>query len=287
MDLINFDYKLLFDNVIFQISIILLISAGLHYLSDFIVGYIIKLFVRRRKDQTKTDAKKREATLVSIFSTIAKLLIWMVAVMAIFDKLSLDITSIAASAGIIGIIVGLGAQTTIRDYLAGVFILLENQYRVGDVITLSGGNTGMVGTSGEVVEITLRITKLRGLDGTLNVVRNGEASIITNRTFKYANIVIDVGVSYDSDIDEVEKVMNEIGQSMTNNSDLAGDIFESISFLHIDSFSPSSVIVRAMGKVKPAKQWDVAGEYRRRLLKAFAKSSIEISLPQIVLHQKK
>lgn len=280
-------FDTLFNNIFFQVGLILLIALILHYFSNLIVGNVMKLFVRREKSQTKIDAKKREDTLTSIFSTIVRLLIWAIAAMAILDSLNFNITSIAAGAGVVGIVVGLGAQTTIRDYLAGVFILLENQYRVGDVVTLSGGATGMIGTSGEVEEITLRITKLRGLDGTLNVVRNGEASIVTNRTFKYANIVIDVGVSYDSDIDMVEKVMNHVGRSIMKDEALAEDIFEPITFLRVDNFSPSSVDVRAMGKVKPAKQWAVAGEYRRRLLKSFAKHNIEISFPQLVVRQKK
>lgn len=283
----DFDFNAFFNNIFFQLAMILFIATVLHYLSDMIVSGTMRLFVRRKKDQTKIDAKKQEDTLVSIFSTVVKLLIWLVAIMAVLDALDFNIASIAAGAGVIGIIVGLGAQTTIRDYLAGVFIVLENQYRVGDVITLSGGSTGMTGTSGTVEEITLRITKLRGLDGTLNVVRNGEASIITNRTFKYANIVIDVGVDYDSDINSVEKIMNKVGQDMMNDSDMAHDIFEPISFLYIDDFLSSSIVVRAMGKVKPAMQWEVAGEYRRRLLEAFNKDGIEIAHSQVIVHKDK
>lgn len=273
------------NNILVHIAIIILVAFLLHFFSDTIVSYFIKVLTRRQKDQTKTDAKKREATLTSIFSTVAKLFIWTVAIVAILDAINLNISSIAAGAGVVGIIVGLGAQTTIRDYLAGVFIILENQYRVGDVITLSGGSTGMTGTSGTVEDITLRITKLRGLDGTLNVVRNGEASIITNRTFKFANIVIDIGIDYKSDIDVVEKLMNKVGQDMMKNEKFLHNIFEPISFLYIDDLSDSSIIVRAMGKVKPAEQWEVAGEYRRLLLKAFNEANVKIALPQVVVHK--
>ncbi|PKL31567.1 hypothetical protein CVV43_01705 [Candidatus Saccharibacteria bacterium HGW-Saccharibacteria-1] len=273
------------NNILVHIAIIILVAFLLHFFSDTIVSYFIKVLTRRQKDQTKTDAKKREATLTSIFSTVAKLFIWTVAIVAILDAINLNISSIAAGAGVVGIIVGLGAQTTIRDYLAGVFIILENQYRVGDVITLSGGSTGMTGTSGTVEDITLRITKLRGLDGTLNVVRNGEASIITNRTFKFANIVIDIGIDYKSDIDVVENIMNKVGQDMMKNEKFLHNIFEPISFLYIDDLSDSSIIVRAMGKVKPAEQWEVAGEYRRLLLKAFNEANVKIALPQVVVHK--
>lgn len=279
------NFSTITNNILVHIAIIILIAFLLHFFSDTIVSYLIKVLTRRQKDQTKTDAKKREATLTSIFSTVAKLFIWTVAIVAVLDAINLNISSIAAGAGVVGIIVGLGAQTTIRDYLAGVFIILENQYRVGDVITLSGGSTGMTGTSGTVEDITLRITKLRGLDGTLNVVRNGEASIITNRTFKFANIVIDIGIDYKSDIDVVEKIMNKVGQDMMKNEKFLHNIFEPISFLYIDDLSESSIIVRAMGKVKPAEQWEVAGEYRRLLLAAFNEAGIRIALPQVVIHK--
>jgi small-conductance mechanosensitive channel len=208
----------------------------------------------------------------------------------ILRVLEFDLASIATGAGFLGIVVGLGAQATIRDYLAGMFILLENQYRVGDIVTLSGGTTGVgtsgAGTSGVVEEITLRITKLRDLDGTLNIIRNGEASVVTNRTFDYSSVVLDVGVAYDTDIDTAERVMNQVGEEMLEDKILHEEINEPIKFLRVDRFADSAVILKAVGQVKPASQWTVAGEYRRRLLKAFAKEKIEITLPQLVIHQK-
>lgn len=183
-----------------------------------------------------------------------------------------------------GIIIGLGAQATIRDYLAGISILAENQYRVGDIITLSGGTTGD-GASGVVEEITLRITKLRDLDGTLNIVRNSDASVITNRTYKYSSVVIDVGVAYDSDIDAVERVMNAVGDELLNDPIFGVDIVEQIKFLRVNEFGESAILVKAVGKVQPARQWEIGGEYRRRLLKAFTAEDIVIAFPQLDLHQ--
>lgn len=255
-----------------------------HRISGWLVSRLIRRAVRGNKYETKLDEIKRENTLIAITSTTAAVVIWVVAATVILSIFNVNLASVAAGAGFLGIVVGLGAQTAIRDYLAGVFILLESQYRVGDIVTLSGGSTG-IGTSGVVEEITLRITKLRDLDGTLNIVRNGEAAIITNRTNKYSSVVLDIGVGYDSDIDTVEKVMNRVGTDMLKDKILAAEINEPIGFFRVDAFGDSAVIIKAVGKVKPAKQWDIAGEYRRRLLKAFAEAGIDIAYPQLVVHQ--
>ena len=268
-----------------HVLLVIVIAAVLHHISGRVVGQLIRRAVRSKRYETKTDEIKREDTFIAIAHTAVAVIVWVVAAAIILRIFNIDLTSIAAGAGFLGIVVGLGAQTTIRDYLAGIFILLENQYRVGDIVTLSGGSTG-TGTSGVVEEITLRITKLRDLDGTLNTVRNGEAAVITNRTNKYSSVVVDVGVSYNSDIDHVEKVMNRIGQDMLKDEKLAEEINEPIGFFRVDAFGDSAVVIKAVGKVKPAKQWDVAGEYRRRLLKEFVKEGIDIAYPQLVIHQK-
>jgi len=279
-------FSLFFDNIFIRIAIILLVAFLFHYFSGMVIGYLTKFFIQREKSQTIADAKKREDTLVGLINTVAKIIIWLVAALAILDVFEFNVASVVAGAGVVGIIFGLGAQTTIRDYLAGVFILLENQYRVGDIITLSGGSIGL-GTSGVVEEITLRITKLRDLDGALNVVRNGEATVITNLTFEYSSVVIDVGIDYKSDIDNVEKVMNKVGKDMFKDQDFASNIKEPISFLRVNGFTDSAVVVKVIGKVKPSKQWEIAGEYRRRLLKAFNEAGIEMAFPQVIVHQKK
>lgn len=267
------------------VQIVLVI--GVAYLLNHFAGRFFRALVhrimRKHSFETAADRKKQEQTVARLFQTMASVLIWLIASAMILSILNFDVAQIAAGAGFLGIIIGLGAQATIRDYLAGVFILLEGQYRVGDIVTLNGGGVSEP-TSGVVEDITLRITKLRSLDGTLNIIRNGEASIITNQTFNYSSIVVDVGVSYDSDIDTVEKVMNDVGKAIAKDERYEKDFIETITFLRVDSFTDSAVIVRALGKVAPACQWDIAGEYRRQILKAFKKAGIEIAYPQIVVH---
>lgn len=268
-----------------QAAIIILIALTANNIVGLIIGRIVRRAVRSHHYATRIEEEKRAQTITDVFRAVSIVIIWVVAIAAVLSAFGVNFAAVAASLGFLGVVIGLGAQTTIRDYVAGVFILIENQYRVGDVVTLSGGTTGQLGTSGVVEEITLRITKLRDLDGTLNIVRNGEAAIITNRTYEYSSIVIDIGVGYDSDIDTVEKVMNRVGQDLLLNEEIAKSIKEPIQFLRVNEFLDSSVVVRALGTVEPAEQWGIAGEYRRRILAAFRKEGIEIPLPQIVIHE--
>ena len=279
------DFVAIFESPIFQIILVIAIAGVTHSFSGRVIHFAIGRVLSRIKDEqsTPTDRKKRQKTLSSILTAAVAIVVWIVAIGFILSILEFDLAQVAAGAGFLGIIVGLGAQATIKDYLAGIFILFENQYRVGDIVTL--GVNGE--TSGVVEDITLRITKLRDLEGNLHIVRNGEAVVITNRTFRYASVVIDVGVAYDSDITAVERAMNRVGKGMLKDQELVESIIEPIQFLRVDAFADSAVMVKALGKVKPAEQWTIAGEYRRRLLEEFQSNDIEIPFPQVTVHNPK
>jgi small-conductance mechanosensitive channel len=274
------------NNPLVQIAIVAIVAYALHHFSGVLVTNFIHRVLERHEFETKSDRSKQEDTLRAVFRTAISVVIFLTAIITMLAILKVNVAQIATGAGFLGIIIGIGAQTTIRDYLAGIFILTENQYRVGDIVTLAGGGVGQQ-TSGIIEDITLRITKLRDLDGTLHIIRNGEASVVTNRTYKYSSVVIDVGVAYDSDIDLVEKTMNAVGKGMLSDAELAEVILEPIRFFRVDGFGESAVIIKTLGKVIPAKQWDVAGEYRRRLLVAFKKNGIVIAFPQVVVHNAK
>lgn len=267
-----------------QILLVLAITFVLNHFNSRIINLLVSRMMSRHRFETVSDREKQEQTVSSVFRTTAAVLLWLIAAGTILSILDFNFAQIAAGAGFFGIIIGIGAQATIRDYLAGIFILTEGQYRVGDIVTLNGGGVSQE-TSGIVEDITLRITKLRDLDGTLNIIRNGEASIITNRTYKYSSIVIDVGVAYDSDIDQVEEIMNRVGKDMLKDEELNKVIKEPMQFFRVDAFGESAVIIKTVGRVIPAKQWDIAGEYRRRLLKAFRSEGVVIAYPQVVVHQ--
>lgn len=272
------------ENPFVQSLIIIAIALAVKKVSSAIIDRIVRNVIKSHKYSNRLEERKREDTISKVFSTLTGVIIWLVVFGIISSLFGLNLAAVAASLGFLGVVIGLGAQTTIRDYVAGIYILIENQYRVGDIVTLSGGTTGALGTSGVVEDISLRITKLRDLDGTLNIVRNGEASIITNRTYQYSSVVVDINVAYDSDIDLVEKVLNQTGEDMLKDEAMNKLISEPIKFLRVDKFTESAIVVKAIGVVQPAEQWTVAGEYRRRILKAFAEAGVTIPLPQIVVH---
>lgn len=227
-----------------------------------------------------TDEKAREDTIVGIINAIARVGIWVFGGMLILAQLGVNIGPLIAGASIAGVAIGFGAQSVVKDFVSGVFIIMENQYRVGDVITIAG-------VTGTVEAITVRQTILRDIEGTKHHVPNGLIDVATNLTMEYANIHLNLGVSYDADIDEVEKVINEVGNQLAKDSAWAEDIKEAPQFVRINNFGGSEVEVKILGRVAPGKQWAIAGEFRRRIKQAFDKHKIEIPYPQIVIHKAK
>ena len=265
-----------------QVCLTLLAVLVLQFVSRHAIERIVKHSVRSHKYLSRIDEQKRANTLTNIFQTATAVALWIVGVIVILSQLQVNIAALMTGAGLIGVIIGFGAQSAISDFLAGMFILAENQYRVGDIVTLTVASKEI---SGVVEDITIRITRLRDLDGNLHIVRNGLTTTITNLTFNYANVNVDVRVAYESDIDMVERVINEVGLAMSEDEKWGKAIKEPIAFLRVDGFEESAVRVKALGKVEPAMQWDVAGEFRRRLKKAFEKSGITIPFPQVVVHK--
>lgn len=257
-----------FAQIILTVLVIMIVQLILHATIDRIVRRI----VRGHHYDTLIDEKKREDTLATIFQTASALVVWTIGLIVILLQLNINLAALATGAGLIGIVVGLGAQTAIKDFLSGIFIIAENQYRVGDVVTLESNGLNV---SGEVEDVTIRITRLRDIDGNLVVVPNGSIGTVTNLTFKYANVNVDIGVSYSADIDKVEQIINQVGAEMAKDKDWQEKIFEPIKFLRVDALEDAAVRIKALGKVEPAAQWGVAGEFRRRIKKAFEKNDIQ------------
>lgn len=274
--------KAVFEYPVLRALGVLLIVIVVQMVASTVVGMLVRQLVSRRKFASPEDEKKREDTLVHIFRTFAAVVVWVVGALLVLAQLNVNIAALATGAGLLGIVVGFGAQKMIQDFLAGLFVIIENQYRVGDIVTL---NAGGIAVSGVVEDISVRITRLRDLDGNLHIVQNGAPIVVTNLSIGFANVNVDVGVSYDADVDKVESIINHIGEDMSKDEKWAESILEPIQFLRVDSFGDARVNIKALGKVRPGMQWDVAGEYRRRLKKAFYKNGIEIPFQQVVVHQ--
>jgi small conductance mechanosensitive channel len=240
---------------------------------------IVERAVRRQKHGTEAEERQREKTLKTIFHTATGIALWVIGVFVLLWQLNVNIGALLTGAGLVSIVAGLGAQNLIKDWLAGVFIILENQYRIDDIVTLT--TTSGVAVSGVVEDVSIRVTKLRSLDGNLQIVTNGTINVISNMSFRYANVNVDILVAYDTDLDLVEKLINEVGLDLAGDEKWKSDITEAIQFLRVDNFTDTSIAVKALGKVRAGKQWDIAGEFRGRLRKSFQKHHIAAPYPNI------
>ncbi len=283
MDTVQNAVTFINDHRSVQIGITLLVAVILQLLSRLLIDrFVRRVVVQSHHYHDAEEEKKREDTLVSVFHTAFAVAIWTITLMVVLFEMRVNIAGLLTGAGVLGVVVSLGAKNAIGDFLAGIFIIGENQYRVGDIITLATG-TGTV--SGVVEDITVRITKLRDLDGYLHIVSNGSIGIVTNMTFQFANVNVDIPVAYEADVDKVVKIINQVGVAMMDDKEMGGDVVEPIQFLRVDNFEDSSMKVKALGKVRAGTQWDVAGDFRRRLISAFDKNHIDIPYQQIVVHK--
>lgn len=256
----------------------------------FVVGYIALRFARLGlqqlervmvltsddSDQQSGTAQKRAATLAGILRTIALTAIWAIVIIESLQVVGLDIAPILAGAGILGLAVGFGAQNLVRDLISGFFIILEDQIRLGDVAVING-------TGGQVETITFRTISLRDFSGVVHVFPNGGINTLSNMSKDWSAFVLDMGVAYREDTDRVVAVMRAVGEELRRDPEFGALMIESIEVVGVENFADSAVTLRSRIKTKPAEQWKVGREYRRRLKKAFDAQGIEIPFPSRTL----
>ncbi|MCG3170397.1 MAG: Small-conductance mechanosensitive channel [Pseudomonadales bacterium] len=258
-----------------RIVVILLVSWLLLGLSRRIIPALKRQMQRRASDPEQI---KRLDTLGRVVRYVCAVLIAAVTVMLVLAELGVSIAPLLASAGVIGIAVGFGAQSLIKDYFNGLFMLLEDQVRQGDVVEL-GGKAGLV------EEITLRHIRLRDYDGNVHYVPSGVVSTVTNRSRGFAYAVIDVGVAYREDVDAVFDVMREAGAQMRGDEQFGAMILDELEIAGVENWADSAVILRCRFRVQPLQQWTVRREYLRRLKKRFDALGIEIPFPHLTVYQ--
>ncbi len=270
----------------FRILIILSATIILQIVLSIAIDKIVHRVINSHRHVTEVEKQKRIKTLERVFKNFSHIIIWLIAIIVILAELKVNLAALLTGAGLIGVVAGIAAQNVIKNYLSGIFIILENQYRVGDIIMLTSlGSTN--GTSGVVEDISIRTTRLRDIDGSLHIITNGTATVITNLTHQFSSALIKVNVSYDADIDKVEKIINKVGMDLQKDKKWQQSIIDPITFLRLDSFNDSSITVMAVGKVKPGDQWAIEGDFRRRVKKEFDRNGVEMPFPQIVLHDAK
>jgi small conductance mechanosensitive channel len=212
--------------------------------------------------------RSRVATLTSVLRTLALVVLWSVVAVICLSQLGLDVRPILAGAGIVGLAVGFGAQYLVRDVIAGFFLVLEDQVRVGDVAVVNG-------TGGLVETVTFRTIVLRDLSGTLHIFQNGAVTTLANMTRGWSGYVVDVEVPFREDPDRVMAVMRRVGDELRADPAHGPLILEPIEVLGVDGFKEASIVMKARLKTLPIQQWTVGREYRRRLVLAFAAEGID------------
>jgi small conductance mechanosensitive channel len=223
------------------------------------------------------EAVSRAETLGRVIRYLAAVVITVIAGMLVLAELGVSVAPILGAAGVVGLAVGFGAQSLVKDYFTGFFLLLEDQVRQGDVVKL-GDHAGLV------EEVTLRHVRLRDYDGNVHFVPNGAISTVVNMSRGYAQSVVDIGVGYGEDVDRVMAVIREVAGELKADPAFAGRILEEIEIAGVDRWDASSVVIRARFRVAPLEQWAVRREFLRRLKNTFDARGIEIPFPQLKLH---
>jgi small conductance mechanosensitive channel len=238
---------------------------------------LARLRARMQQDLADPEQVKRLNTLEQVFRYTISVVIVLVTGMLVLAELGISIAPILAAAGVIGIAVGFGAQSLVKDYFNGLFLLLENQVRQGDVVQIAD-------KSGLVEQMTLRYIRLRDYEGAVHYVPNGTIGTVTNRSRGFAYAVIEVRVAYREDLDEVCAVMREVAAGMRTDPELGPKIEDDLEIAGVDQWADFSVIVRCRFKVKPLEQWDVRRAFLYRLKHAFDAAGIEIPYPHLTLY---
>ena len=229
------------------------------------------------KAEKDPEFQKRADTLGSTIRYVLAIVIIIVAAITVMGELGIQIGPILATAGIVGVAIGFGAQSLVQDVISGFFILLEDAIRLGDVVQIED-------KGGVVERMTLRMVILRDLSGNLHYIRNGQIQVITNMTKDYSRYVFDIGVAYREDVDEVIEVIKKVDEELRNDVAFKEDILEPIEILGLDQFADSAVIIKARTKTRPIKQWAVGREFNKRLKKAFDEKGIEIPFPHVTFY---
>ena len=238
---------------------------------------LIRLFRAQMSRRIGPDEVTRVETLARVFHYAATIVICLVAGMAVLDALGISIAPLLATAGVAGLAIGFGAQSLVKDYFTGLFLLIEDQIRQGDVVEVAG-------KAGVVEEVTLRYVRLRDGDGFVHFVPNGEIKLVTNRTRGFARAVIDVGVGYGVDIDQAFGVMRGVAKSMRADPTWQNRIADDLEVLGVEKLDNSAVLLKVQLRVvPPAERDNVRREYLKRIKLAFDERGIEMPFPTLTV----
>ena len=254
------------------LTIIVLSFFCVKFSKNIIPKLLTSIMLGQSSTSDHDEILKRSKTLSGVFVGGVITLIYILAIFMILSELSIPIAPVIGGFGIAGIAVGFGAQHLVRDLISGIFILAENQYRTGDVVTIAG-------ISGLVESINLRRTILRDLDGQVHIIPNGEISVASNKTKYWSRVNLDIGVAYKENVEKVISILNEVGKDLSNDEYFGLMLITPPQVLRLNSLDDSAVTFKILGDCKPMKQWEIMGELRKRIKIRFDEENIEIPFP--------
>jgi small conductance mechanosensitive channel len=246
------------------------------FLASRLAGWLVarlRLRIGAAPLGTDLENEKRATTIGGLLANCLRFVVWTFAIIWSLRVLGLDVTPILASAGVIGLAVGFGAQNLVRDVISGLFMLLEDQVRVGDVVEVNG-------KGGAVEEISLRTIVLRGLDGAVHIFPHGAITSLSNLTRWYSFYVFDVAVAFGQDPDQVVQLLREVAEGLRQDPAFQSAILDALEVLGVDRFAESEVHVKARLKTLPGQQWNVGREMNRRMVKRLAEEGIQVAPPR-------
>ena len=263
-----------------RILVIILLAYLGYIIARAVMPRIIERFITAtgKGRRVKAELAKRSQTLSSVLTHAIGIFIVIIAVFMVLSEVGLDITPLLAGAGVAGIAIGFAAQNTIRDFLAGMTIMIEDQYNVGDVVRVAD-------VVGIVEGLNIRRTLLRDLDGILHVVPNGEIRVASNFTRSWARAHLNISVAYKEDLDRVMSIIRKVWEEMAEHPKWEPQLISKTPWLlRVNEFGDSGIIIKVVGDTQPMSQWDVMGELRRRIKRVFDEEGIEIPWPHVKLY---
>ncbi len=268
-------------HALIAVKIVVILVVG--WLLTRVLRSVIKRIQRTADDhdpRTRSEAEKRAQTIGRVLRQASSALVWSVTIMLVLGEFGIDLKPILTGAGILGLAVGFGAQTMVKDIITGFFILFENQIRVEDTITAAG-------CTGVVEAVTLRTTVLRDFDGTTHIIPNSAITVVSNATRDWSRAMLDVGVAYKEDTDRCETVLREVGGALEKDPVFARMLKGPFEYPGVVKLGESAVVLRALVKTQPQDGPTVLRELRRRVKKAFDQAGIEIPFPHVkVVHDR-
>lgn len=257
-----------------RIALIVILAGAVHFICTRLIrGFRIR-FMARIHD---AEQARRAETLARVFRYLTSVIVALVAGLLVLSELGVSVAPILGAAGVVGLAVGFGAQSLVRDYFTGFFLLLENQLAKGDVVQV-------VDKSGTVEDVTLRYLQLRDYEGNVHFIPNGLITTVTNMSRGYGYAVMDVGIAYHEDVDEAFEAMRTTASALRADPEFAAQILEDLEIAGVERMGDSGVYLRGRIKVQPLQQWAVRREYFRRLKRVFDERGIDFPLPRMALY---